>query len=492
MNDGKRIFMEIIMKKINFIKLLTGIIVISLVLLILIIFFIDNSRFAIYKKRAEQRDILLNSQEILKKYGDTSKSKIREKLNQAFSSLVLPSDEEAKWLPRKGVEHLKLISEKIKDKQQIKIIENYIRKNKPFLSAIIAVKNFKNIHPVENIIAPNYHGINFLCGSVVDASYVFYVITEDGIIRNSPLRTVDALVEMSNLGDILLYIPFSISNYAFMTNTVFLIDGINRSINGLQLSDSDLLLLLNLLRDRERNIKQMFQVTLEGAVFDFCRLVDSGHYLNVGSLEFWEKIGYDKAIPKSSFSPRMWPLFSGNREKTEMLKEAINIKDDLTNYDNFQMVKPQWLKLEKQHNKTKDATFFEQYINLSQIFCANLRYIAYIRSQKALIASILYKRKHGKFPQKIIDLTPQILTPQELIDPYDGDLLRLEIGNFKTLISAEYDRQSKVIKKYKDCFSLRIYSVGSNGIDQGGRCGNGLILQGDNENDDITSILIIK
>lgn len=482
------------MKKNRMKLLIISIFVFTIVILISIAMAIDNVKISRLEKVALEKNVLLDSESMNEKFSRISKTSIRldNELNSIWKLCKYPSNKEANQLPRRG-QYVQFLNAQINEKKQIENITSYIQKNKTFISKINGIENLNEVRLVANIIKPDYLKIERSCANVSKASFLFYIITENEIINNNSSKAVKTLVEISQHGTVLLHVPFTLANMVFNLNTIFLLDGINRTINGLELSDSDLRLLIVLLKEREKDLKQNFQVLLQGATFNFCQLVDENNYINVGSMYFWDKIGLDKKVPSSHTLPfRIWPLFNKSIEKTNMLEDVMEIKNNLIDYDNFQLVKTKWRKFKKQRASRPSPSFSSTYINFSEIFYENIAYVTYIRTQEVLIASILYKRKYGDFQKRITDLSPEYLSGEDLIDPYNGKALHIKLGDFNALMNASFDRKGNAVKKYKKCFGLRIYSVGSNGKDQGGRAGNGLILQSDNKNDDITSILIIK
>jgi hypothetical protein len=476
----------------NKVKLLKiGLLISFIVVLILVLIavMVKNAKLSKLKRYALSKKVLLPEREMQDRFSRISESsiKVNNKLISAFKLLQYPTKEELDWLPRKG-KYLRFLDQKIENRQQINTITSYINKNRAFIEKIREIENIENTRPVVDVNNPDYHDIDYFCNNITTASFLFYIVAENAIIENAPAQAMQALTEIARLKTATLHNPFVISHYEILTNTAILLDGINRVVNGVTLSDSDLQIILEILNKRENELKQNFQFIMQGATFNFCQLVDKGDYINAGSSAFWAELETDK---KTSTSTMFLSFFGKISEKEKMLEEVIFIKNNLINYDNFQLVKEKWGNFATQYTVGENSTTFNvNYINFSEIYYDNLKYIAYIHTQKVIIASLLYKRKYKSFPDTIKSLSPEYLLKSDLIDPYNGKMLCSKKGKFRALIGTNNNSSCNIIQKFKECSGLRIYSVGQNGKNQGGRSGHGVILQDDKSNDDITSILI--
>jgi hypothetical protein len=461
-------------------------VVILVTIITVVILILKINELSKLKTIAAKAGILLSSEQMSTEFGENAKSAIQEeKYNKALSLYVEPEKND-KWLPRIGLNYLPCLDKKSIE-PFVKSLADFTNKNLPFIKEYEKIDELKDIRCVKNFNNPDYHKINSFCFQVFKISSLFYVKVENDIVLNSSSKVVKDIYEIARSDDMILNLPFIVSNDLYRANTFFLTERINRSINSLSLSDTQLRELIDILNKREKNILYNLNVVLKGAVYNFFTQMDSGLRLPVGVDIFWMEVGVDKKPTVIQSQSSLWVPFKMIREKTNMLRDVLEVKETLFNFNNFQKVKPLWEEFEIQRHKENDL-FLSHYIDFKKLYLNNLISIAYLRTQATLLACILYKHKHNRYPENINELIEdKLIPPQSGIDPYNGNVFHIKYGNFNALIEVE-NRAVNSIPNYEKRNGIRVYSVGLNCIDQGGRGGN--FCQDDTKNDDITAIYL--
>jgi hypothetical protein len=142
--------------------------------------------------------------------------------------------------------------------------------------------------------------------------------------------------------------------------------------------------------------------------------------------------------PRQSEHPRMLELFGRRLEAAERLPLHERAADDRAVEFRLAALSPDEVAF------TRKA-----FLSLDRVDGAFIMAHARVRCLIACLAADRYRQEHGQWPAALTDLVPSLLG-SVLADPYDGQPLR-------------YGRLAD---------GVRVYSVGPDGIDDGGRIGN--------------------
>ena len=137
-------------------------------------------------------------------------------------------------------------------------------------------------------------------------------------------------------------------------------------------------------------------------------------------------------------------------------REYADIKDHLKAYREKIRSFPNWL------------------LTADENFKMESRYYADIRTVKTGIALQSYYRKYGKDAEKLSDLVPEFL-PEIPRDPYTGQELKYRKGKMTHRFRSIVEKDNAFDTKIEDekIQGVRVYSVGKDLVDDGGRNWNG-------------------
>ena len=137
-------------------------------------------------------------------------------------------------------------------------------------------------------------------------------------------------------------------------------------------------------------------------------------------------------------------------------REYADIKDHLKAYREKIRSFPNWL------------------LTADENFKMESRYYADIRTVKTGIALQSYYRKYGKDAEKLSDLVPEFL-PEIPRDPYTGQELKYRKGEMTHRFRSIVEKDNAFDTKIEDekIQGVRVYSVGKDLVDDGGRNWNG-------------------
>lgn len=114
------------------------------------------------------------------------------------------------------------------------------------------------------------------------------------------------------------------------------------------------------------------------------------------------------------------------------------------------------------------APFFDEAVKASQYYSQS---IALARGLRAAVAVELFRRKHGRFPEKLGELVPEFLTSVP-VDPFDGKELRYRKGDITVRVyDIVKDEKGKFVSIPADVVKngFRVYSIGRDLDDDNGR-----------------------
>ena len=113
------------------------------------------------------------------------------------------------------------------------------------------------------------------------------------------------------------------------------------------------------------------------------------------------------------------------------------------------------------------STFSIDSVRMSRLYREAL---ARCRAARAGIAAEIFRRTQGRFPETLEELVPKYL-PAVFRDPFSGDGLRYLCGNLEYVVHDVRFRDGRFEKSLRKCTAdgIRIYSLGADGVDDGGR-----------------------
>ena len=113
------------------------------------------------------------------------------------------------------------------------------------------------------------------------------------------------------------------------------------------------------------------------------------------------------------------------------------------------------------------STFSIDSVRMSRLYREAL---ARCRAARAGIAAEIFRRTQGRFPETLEELVPKYL-PAVFRDPFSGDGLRYLCGNLEYVVHDVRFRDGRFEKSLRKCTAdgIRVYSLGADGVDDGGR-----------------------
>ncbi len=409
-------------------------------------------------------------------------SYLDNKEEKAFSIIKSPSDGEDRWLPFSGRGPSVFLDAKVSMEQQTHIL-SYIKKNNQFFKIIESEDDSRPKQLSIYYLSPNYVKLFDEAMLVKISTMLFSEKVETLLQENNADGTVSALQYSLNLQNILLNKASFIYNYAYQASTNIWLHSFNRAINNLPLPDKSLRQLITAMQQRENDLAKSFSTMLYEETFNFFQLVNHHDPLEAGTIQFWNEIAEKKQLPNVSGKLELWLWFGGVFEKKAMLTNALAFQQ-LINYNNYPIIKADLEKLQKYQQMRWSAPFCSRYTDFNKNYLEYLNTVAYLRCAIVTTATILYYRENGKVPKEITELTPKYIDSKMLCDPY-GKLLQMKYGSFNALLRIN----STIDREFAERVGLRIFSVGYNGIDDGGNGISGSVRGGD-YSDDITFIWV--
>jgi hypothetical protein len=411
------------------------------------IFLIDGSiLLADAKKQASIAEIPLSLKDIEKIFSENHEA--TQNIEAALAYIITPQGEEY-LLPLSGSGQGYWLDAQMPS-LQARTLTSFIEHNDSFFKKMDSISNFNQVRLVTNYGEPDYRKI---FQKYIDSRKIINLYcdkTEAAIIARNPKQALAVTRHGLLAQNILLHEPFFIFNYRYVlfiniwVNTSF-----NRLINNFVLSDDELKIYISDLSQCEKNIQQSFLQALYGEVFYFCQMVDKRQPAAWGQLGYW-LFTYDankyKFKNKSSIAMKFWLFLGGDFEKVAMINNAIEVKQHLLNFDNYLTIKDSWEKFNQSQEKRMFAPFCRDYIDLYSFYKGNLYTIASIHCAATATAAILYKHKYGKYPENLINLTPELIQKEAIYDPYSGELLQMKYGALHDLPNTNLN-ENKIIHK---------------------------------------------
>lgn len=412
-----------------------------------------------------------------------------QKLFQALDLLKQPTKDELQLLPKSGFGGVVFLDKTLSLEQQ-KIVSNYIHRNMGFIEAVDNAAS--QVNSTENNALTEFNPEEILnnCGKVMQGNRVFADAIEAAIINKSSTNAIFFLKAGFKLSDFFNIQKYYLNNFAFNASTIIWLTNVNRIVNNFKISDSELQKIIDLMHQRESQIKRNFSNMLEGEAFIFYCLVEDKKPIIAGKQPFWTKLEMNKTVSNEKMFMQWWLLIGKAFEKQAMLEDILYIREKLMNFNNYSASKCDWETFDLRRNTRFLSPFSAEYIDFHHIFKQNVNSIAYLRCAEIAMATVLYQQKYGKIPSEITALKPEFLNEEDLIDPWTGKFFIMKYGLQKVKLSTQYINNKNVTED-AERICLKVYSVGPNLNDNGGNEVSGVIFV-DPTIDDPTFILIYQ